>query len=119
METVCFLVSGIIACSLGLCCNLHFVDVYILLLVYLRCSEIPSDAAPGTSEAFLNGVANESQLKQSNKYLLRFSGIYIILNVILIRSAGAVGLIAANSLSILVTLITFLPYKIGVLIGMK
>lgn len=59
--------------------------------------------APGTSESFLHAVANESQLKQSNKYLLRFSGIYIVLNVILIRYAGAVGLIAANSLSILVT----------------
>jgi len=87
------------------------------LYIY-RCSEIPSDA-PGTSEAFLHAVANESQLKQSNKYLLRFSGIYIVLNVILIRSAGAVGLIAANFLSILVTVVILLPYKIGILMGMK
>ncbi|XP_020263524.1 protein RFT1 homolog isoform X3 [Asparagus officinalis] len=59
----------------------------------------------GTSEAFLHAVANESQLKQSNKYLLRFSGVYIILNVILIRYAGAVGLIAANSLNMILRII--------------
>jgi oligosaccharide translocation protein RFT1 len=55
----------------------------------------------GTSEAFLHSVANESQLKQSNDMLLLFSAIYIVLNVIFIKSAGAVGLIAANSVSIL------------------
>jgi oligosaccharide translocation protein RFT1 len=33
--------------------------------------------------------------------LLLFSVIYIILNVVLIKSSGAVGLIAANAISIL------------------
>ncbi|KAL6896734.1 hypothetical protein ACP4OV_007306 [Aristida adscensionis] len=51
-----------------------------------------------TSEAFLHAVANENQLKQSNDMLLLFSVIYIVLNVLLIKSAGAVGLIAANSI---------------------
>jgi oligosaccharide translocation protein RFT1 len=55
----------------------------------------------GTSEAFLHSVANEKQLKQSNDMLLLFSAIYIVLNVTFIKSAGAVGLIAANSVSIL------------------
>lgn len=54
----------------------------------------------GTTEAFLHAVANETQLKRSNNWLLIFSAIYIILNVLLIRSAGAVGLITANSISI-------------------
>jgi oligosaccharide translocation protein RFT1 len=56
---------------------------------------------PGTSEAFLHAVANENQLNKSNDMLLLFSVIYIILNVVFIKSAGAVGLIAANSISIL------------------
>uniref|UniRef100_A0A2P2LI78 Protein RFT1 homolog n=1 Tax=Rhizophora mucronata TaxID=61149 RepID=A0A2P2LI78_RHIMU len=55
----------------------------------------------GTSEAFLHAVATENQLKRSNDSLLVFSLIYVILNILLIRSAGAVGLILANSISIL------------------
>ncbi|KAG4979188.1 hypothetical protein JHK85_033146 [Glycine max] len=57
-------------------------------------------AMNGTSEAFMHAVATESQLKRSNDSLLVFSLIYIVLNVLLIRSAGAVGLIMANSLTI-------------------
>ncbi|KAH9647788.1 protein RFT1-like [Citrus sinensis] len=55
-------------------------------------------AMNGTSEAFLHAVATEDQLKRSNDSLLVFSVIYIVMNVILIQSAGAVGLILANSL---------------------
>uniref|UniRef100_A0A453PUS6 Protein RFT1 homolog n=4 Tax=Aegilops tauschii subsp. strangulata TaxID=200361 RepID=A0A453PUS6_AEGTS len=55
----------------------------------------------GTSEAFLHSVANENQLKQSNNMLLLFSAIYTVLNVAFIKSAGAVGLIAANSVNML------------------
>ncbi|GMH08772.1 hypothetical protein Nepgr_010612 [Nepenthes gracilis] len=54
-------------------------------------------AMNGTSEAFLHAVADESQLKHSNDSLLVFSLIYVLLNVLLVRSAGAVGLIIANS----------------------
>lgn len=44
--------------------------------------------------------------------LLLFSAIYIVLNVVLIKSAGAVGLIAANSISILWLITTILfPLK--------
>ncbi|KAK6131312.1 hypothetical protein DH2020_034941 [Rehmannia glutinosa] len=45
-------------------------------------------AMNGTSEAFLHAVATENQLKQSNDSLLVFSLIYLILNVLLIRSAA-------------------------------
>ncbi|XP_021687058.1 uncharacterized protein LOC110669636 isoform X3 [Hevea brasiliensis] len=55
-------------------------------------------AMNGTSEAFLHAVATESQLKRSNDSLLVFSLLYVVLNVLLIRSAGSVGLILANSL---------------------
>ncbi|CAJ1934289.1 unnamed protein product [Sphenostylis stenocarpa] len=58
------------------------------------------DCENGTSEAFMHAVATESQLKRSNDSLLIFSLIYIIFNVLLIRLAGAVGLIMANSLTI-------------------
>ncbi|KHN11673.1 Protein RFT1 like [Glycine soja] len=56
-------------------------------------------AMNGTSEAFMHAVATERQLKRSNDSLLIFSLIYIVLNVMLIRLAGAVGLILANSLN--------------------
>ncbi|KAL1324787.1 hypothetical protein HN51_034930 [Arachis hypogaea] len=56
-------------------------------------------AINGTSEAFLHSVATESQLKRSNHSLVVFSVIYVVLNVLLIRIAGAVGLIMANSLN--------------------
>ncbi|THU55305.1 hypothetical protein C4D60_Mb11t05180 [Musa balbisiana] len=69
------------------------------------CFYVITLAMNGTSEAFLHAVANERQLKRSNDSLLIFSGIYIALNVILIRSAGAIGLIAANSLNMILRII--------------
>ncbi|KAK8657884.1 hypothetical protein V6N13_036103 [Hibiscus sabdariffa] len=62
-------------------------------------------AMNGTSEAFLHAVATENQLKRSNDYLLVFSVIYVALNVLLIRSAGAVGLILANTLNMVFRII--------------
>ncbi|XVF08476.1 hypothetical protein REPUB_Repub07fG0006600 [Reevesia pubescens] len=62
-------------------------------------------AMNGTSEAFLHAVANENQLKRSNDSLLVFSLIYVALNVLLIRSAGAVGLILANFLNMILRII--------------
>ncbi|XP_073287162.1 uncharacterized protein [Primulina huaijiensis] len=62
-------------------------------------------AMNGTSEAFLHAVASENQLKRSNDSLLVFSLIYLVLNVLLIQSAGAVGLIFANSLNMIFRII--------------
>ncbi|KAK9293226.1 hypothetical protein L1049_021216 [Liquidambar formosana] len=62
-------------------------------------------AMNGTSEAFLHAVATENQLKRSNDSLLVFSLIYLVLNVLLIRSVGAVGLIVANSLNMILRII--------------
>ncbi|KAL6524869.1 hypothetical protein OROMI_030462 [Orobanche minor] len=62
------------------------------------CLYVIALAMNGTSEAFLHAVATEDQLKQSNDSLLVFSLIYLILNVLLIRTSGAIGLIIANSL---------------------
>ncbi|XP_074564922.1 uncharacterized protein LOC141821394 [Curcuma longa] len=56
-------------------------------------------AMNGTSEAFLHAIANERQIQKSNNLMFVFSGIYVALNIILVRSAGAIGLIAANSLN--------------------
>ena len=64
----------------------------------------------GTTEAFLHAVADETQLKKSNNSLLVFSAIYVVLNVLLIRSAGAVGLITANSISILFRILAYLCF---------
>ncbi|KAL5198277.1 hypothetical protein ABZP36_001789 [Zizania latifolia] len=74
-------------------------DATVILRCY--CFYIISLAMNGTSEAFLHAVANEDKLKQSNDMLLLFSAIYIVLNIVLIKSAGAVGLIAANSINML------------------
>ncbi|CAL5322976.1 unnamed protein product [Camellia sinensis] len=64
------------------------------------CLYVITLAMNGTSEAFLHAVATENQIKHSNDSLLVFSLIYLVMNVVLIRSAGAVGLIVANSLII-------------------
>ncbi|PPD82077.1 hypothetical protein GOBAR_DD20974 [Gossypium barbadense] len=50
-------------------------------------------AMNGTSEAFLHAVATENQLRRSNNSLLVFSLIYVALNVLLIRSVGAIDMI--------------------------
>ncbi|KAF7836355.1 protein RFT1-like protein isoform X1 [Senna tora] len=73
---------------------LQYYCIYVIVL-----------AMNGTSEAFLHAVATESQLKRSNDSLLVFSIIYIILNVLLIKLAGAVGLIMANSLNMTLRII--------------
>ncbi|XP_020579205.1 protein RFT1 homolog isoform X2 [Phalaenopsis equestris] len=70
-------------------------------LLSYYCFYIITLATNGTSEAFLHAVANESQLIQSNFSLFLFSGIYIILNIILVGSAGAFGLIVANSINMI------------------
>ncbi|KAM0041416.1 hypothetical protein Hdeb2414_s0011g00366061 [Helianthus debilis subsp. tardiflorus] len=62
-------------------------------------------AMNGTSEAFLHAVATEDQLKRSNNFLVLFSSIYVILNILLIRSAGAIGLIFANALNMVFRII--------------
>ncbi|XP_031378303.1 uncharacterized protein LOC116193699 isoform X3 [Punica granatum] len=54
---------------------------------------------PGTSEAFLHAVADKNQLICSNASLFAFSWVNVLLNVLLIHSAGAVGLIIADFLS--------------------
>ncbi|KAJ8442929.1 hypothetical protein Cgig2_022295 [Carnegiea gigantea] len=72
---------------------LRYYCLYVMLL-----------AMNGTSEAFLHAVANERQLKRSNDSLLVFSFIYVVLNVLLVRSVGAIGLIIANSASWVVLL---------------
>ncbi|KAF3537840.1 hypothetical protein F2Q69_00018533, partial [Brassica cretica] len=59
---------------------LQFYCLYIIVL-----------AMNGTSEAFLHAIGTEDQLKRSNDMLLVFSLVYITLNILLIRSAGAIG----------------------------
>ncbi|XP_052174272.1 uncharacterized protein LOC127789330 isoform X2 [Diospyros lotus] len=73
---------------------LRYYCIYVIVL-----------AINGTSEAFLHAVATENQLKRSNDSLVVFSLIYIIMNVLLIQSAGAVGLIVANSLNMIFRII--------------
>ncbi|KAK8965264.1 hypothetical protein KSP40_PGU014937 [Platanthera guangdongensis] len=65
------------------------------------CFYIVSLAVNGTSEAFLHAVANENQLMKSTLSLFIFSGIYLLFNIVLVQSAGALGLIAANLLNMI------------------
>ncbi|XP_076957612.1 uncharacterized protein LOC143633146 isoform X1 [Bidens hawaiensis] len=69
------------------------------------CMYVVVLAMNGTSEAFLHAVATEDQLKHSNNSLVLFSCIYVALNILLIRSAGAVGLIFANALNMVFRII--------------
>lgn len=49
----------------------------------------------------MHAVGNNRQLLWSNASLVVFSIIYVCLNVILVKSAGAVGLILANSINMM------------------
>ncbi|EOA22117.1 hypothetical protein CARUB_v10002674mg [Capsella rubella] len=73
---------------------LQFYCLYIIVL-----------AMNGTSEAFLHAVGSENELQRSNDMLLVFSLVYVTLNILLIRSAGAIGLIMANSLNMIFRII--------------
>jgi len=73
---------------------LQFYCLYIIVL-----------AMNGTSEAFLHAVGTKNELERSNDMLLIFSLIYVALNILLIRSAGAIGLIMANSLNMIFRII--------------
>ncbi|GLJ49593.1 hypothetical protein SUGI_1052110 [Cryptomeria japonica] len=58
-------------------------------------------AINGTTEAFLHAVGTNRQLLWSNVSLVLFSVIYVCLNIILVQRAGAVGLILANFINML------------------
>ncbi|CAA7410286.1 unnamed protein product [Spirodela intermedia] len=73
---------------------LRYYCLYVILL-----------AMNGTSEAFMHAVADKSQLKKSNNSLVVFSVIYMLLNVSLVQHAGAAGLIAANSINMILRII--------------
>ncbi|KAG0498764.1 hypothetical protein HPP92_003455 [Vanilla planifolia] len=66
------------------------------------CFYIITLAVNGTSEAFLHAVSNEGQIRESIFYLIVFSVINILLHVTFVQYAGAVGLIVANSLKMIV-----------------
>lgn len=69
---------------------LGYYCLYIMLL-----------AINGTTEAFLHAVGSNRQLLWSNASLVIFSVIYVSLNVILVKSAGVVGLVLANSINMM------------------
>ncbi|KAL8167636.1 hypothetical protein V2J09_009135 [Rumex salicifolius] len=73
---------------------LKYYSVYVILM-----------AMNGTSEAFVHSVANQRQLKLSNGLLVIFSLMYVVLNVMLVKSAGAIGLIIANSINMALRII--------------
>ncbi|KAL6195234.1 hypothetical protein ACLB2K_030854 [Fragaria x ananassa] len=62
-------------------------------------------AMNGTSEAFVHAVAKKNQLLWSNLPSVLITIIYVVLNILLVNSAGAVGLILANSLNMILRII--------------
>lgn len=68
---------------------------------------LSSDFESGTVEAFMYSVATEEQLQRANVLSFIFSMIYLGQNTLLRQSAGAVGLVVANSLSILSDFVHF------------
>uniref|UniRef100_A0A0D6R219 Protein RFT1 homolog n=1 Tax=Araucaria cunninghamii TaxID=56994 RepID=A0A0D6R219_ARACU len=58
-------------------------------------------AINGTTEAFLHAVGTNKQLLWSNASLVIFSVIYVCLNILFVQHAGAVGLILANSINMM------------------
>lgn len=69
------------------------------------CFYVMMLALNGTTEAFLHAVVTKGQLARSNAWLIVCSLVYISLSVALIRIAGAVGLIIANCVNMLLRII--------------
>ncbi|KAI5062085.1 hypothetical protein GOP47_0022624 [Adiantum capillus-veneris] len=65
------------------------------------CFYVMMLALNGTTEAFLHAVVTKGQLARSNVWLLAFSFVYVSLSILLIRTAGAAGLIVANCINML------------------
>uniref|UniRef100_A0A1D1ZJ87 Protein RFT1 homolog n=1 Tax=Anthurium amnicola TaxID=1678845 RepID=A0A1D1ZJ87_9ARAE len=78
-------------------------DASIALRYY--CLYVVLLAMNGTSEAFVHAVADKSQLKRSNNAMVIFSLIYMLLNMTLVQYAGAIGLITANSINMILRII--------------
>ncbi|KAL2650675.1 hypothetical protein R1flu_018803 [Riccia fluitans] len=77
----------------------HWADTEASTALGCYCLYIMALALNGTTEAFLHAVVTKSQLFWSNVWLSLFSFIYMVFSVILIRTAGSIGLILANSLN--------------------
>lgn len=58
---------------------------------------VPLLALNGTLEAFVHSVASEVQLRRINAWLVAFAAAHVALALVGLRSAGALGLIAADA----------------------
>jgi oligosaccharide translocation protein RFT1 len=58
-------------------------------------------AAAGITEAFTHAVLGAAALNRSNALLLVFTGVHLACSVALVTRLGAVGLIAADALNML------------------
>ncbi|KAH7424558.1 hypothetical protein KP509_11G013500 [Ceratopteris richardii] len=65
------------------------------------CVYVMTMALNGTTEAFLHAVVTKGQLARSNVWLMAFSLVYVSMSIMLIHKGGAVGLIAANCINML------------------
>ncbi|TVU06071.1 hypothetical protein EJB05_49263 [Eragrostis curvula] len=68
------------------------------LLLILYWFYVISLAFNGTLEAFLQSIASQSQLKMLNNFSLISSVVYVLIKVLLIGYAGAVGLIISDTI---------------------
>ncbi|KAK3123228.1 hypothetical protein QOZ80_8AG0626740 [Eleusine coracana subsp. coracana] len=64
----------------------------------------------GTLEAFLQSIASEPQLKMLNDFSLFSSVMYVLIKVLLIGYAGAVGLIISDAINMLLRISHFLAF---------
>ncbi|KAL3701074.1 hypothetical protein R1sor_019096 [Riccia sorocarpa] len=77
----------------------HWADTEATTALGCYCLYIMALSLNGTTEAFLHAVVTKSELFRSNMWLSLFSFLYMVFSVILIKIAGSVGLILANSLN--------------------
>ncbi|CAL5002706.1 unnamed protein product [Urochloa decumbens] len=87
----------------------HCDDTTQLLLI-LYWFYVISLAFNGTLEAFLQSIADDSQLKMLNDFSLFCSVVYVLIKVLLIGYAGAIGLIVSDAIHMLLRISYFVAF---------
>ena len=56
---------------------------------------------PGITEAFVHAVLDASALTTSNLLLLLFTGVHLVVSMVMVKAAGAAGLVMADAVNML------------------
>ncbi len=71
-----------------------------LICIWYHCH-----APAGITEAFVHAVLDAAALKQANAMLVLFTGAHMCLSLVMVRAAGAAGLVGADAVTMLLRIV--------------